>query len=201
MKITPTKLAILTGAAATLLTASPAFAAAPAQTNPTTTPQESQATPPATTQGERWSDRVFDEFQQMQSRMEKLFDDASRQFDQNAGISESNGFTSSVKLSEDHGDYIVHLSLPDRDMKNVDAKVEADNVLRITAKEEKKETPANAAKGNEKAPPVTYELGRYEQLLTLPGPVDASKIKIDRAGDWVTITLPKAGQPGSVGGK
>jgi len=128
----------------------------------------------------------------MQTRMEKLFNDATRDIDQSGGVFENNGFTSSVKLSEDKGDYVVHLALPERDLKNLDVTVDNSNVLHITAKEEKKEAPANATQGNSKTPaPVTYEIGRYEQLLTLPGKVDASKMKVDRVGDGVTITLPK----------
>lgn len=189
MKITPTKLGILTGAVATLLAASPVFAAVPAQDSSKTPPQTNSS---SNTNDERWSDRIFDEFQQMQTRMEKLFNDATRDIDQSTGVFENNGFTSSVKLSEDKGDYVVHLALPDRDLKNLDVTVDNHNVLHITAKEEKKEVPTSAAKGDQKTPaPATYELGRYEQLLTLPGSVDASKMKIDRLGDGVTITLPK----------
>lgn len=125
--------------------------------------------------------------------MDQLFSEATRDVNQHTGWFEGTDFTSSVKLSEDHDNYIVHVALPDRDMKNVDAKVESNNVLRITAKEEKKEQPASAPKsGDKQAPPAAYEVGRYEQLLTLPGPVDASKMQINRSGNTVTITIPKS---------
>lgn len=202
MKKSAIKLGILTGTVAAMLGLSPTFAAGPAQSSSstsspsaaTTTPSPAQGTTPnANPSGQAWGDRIFDEFQQMQTRMEKLFNDATHDLNQSEGIFGNNGYTSSVKLSEDNADYVVRVSLPERNMNNVEARVEPGNVLRITAKEEKKEVPQGTTKDNSKSPqPSVYELGRYEQLLTLPGPVDASKLKIDRSGDWVTITLPKS---------
>jgi len=127
--------------------------------------------------------------------MDRIFNDAIQDMHQPAGWGGESGFSSSAKLSEDQRNYIVRLSLPDRDLSKVDAKVDANNVLRVTAKEEKKEqsTSAPSTDKNKKAPAAEfYEMGRYEQLFTLPGAVDASKMKIDRSGSMVTITLPKA---------
>ncbi|MGB8169598.1 MAG: amylo-alpha-1,6-glucosidase [Chthoniobacteraceae bacterium] len=55
--------------------------------------------------------------------------------------------------------------------------------------------------GDKTAAGAAYEIGRYEQLLTLPGPVDASKMKIDRSGSTLTITLPKAEHAGTTPGQ
>jgi len=196
MKISRLKLGVLCGTIGAALTISPAFAATPA--NDSTKSQTPAATskPAGPNPGGTWSDRIFDEFQEMQQRMDRLFNEATRDVNQQSDWSEGPGFMSSVKLSQDQNDYIVRLSLPDRDLSNVQAKMEADNILRITAKEEKKEQPATTKKSasNQKNPaPEIYELGRYEQLLTLPGPVDASKLKVDRSGTSLTITVPKAG--------
>ena len=125
--------------------------------------------------------------------MDQIFSDAMKQMNQRTDWVGETGFSSSVKLTEDHGNYIVRLALPDRDLSNVAAKVDNGKTLTVTAKEEKKEVPTTASKGGDKnAAATTYELGRYEQILTLPGSVDASKMKIERSGSTVTITLPKA---------
>ena len=34
--------------------------------------------------------------------------------------------------------------------------------------------------------------GKYEEMITVPGPVKKSKMKVDRNGSTVTVTLPKA---------
>lgn len=189
------KRAALSGAAMATLGMSSLFGAAPTTTKPASpAPGATDKKPTQTTPSENWSDRMFDEFQGMQRRMDRIFNDAMQDMHQPAGWTAENGFSSSAKLSEDQGNYIVHLSLPDRDLSKVDAKVEANNVLRVTAKEEKKEQTTSAPKDKNNKTPSSelFEMSRYEQLFTLPGAVDASKMKIDRSGSMVTITLPKA---------
>jgi HSP20 family molecular chaperone IbpA len=185
MKTRHVKLGILTGTIAAMIGMNPTFAAAPAAPAGQTKEPTTQSSDPKL--GERWTDRIFDEFQDMQRRMDRIFNEAAQE--EHIGWSDETNFTSSVKVSEDGANYLVRLSLPDRDLSKVDAKVEANNLLRITAQEEKKERTTSTGKGSDQK--QTYEMGRYEQLLTLPGPVDASKMKIDRSGSSLTITLPK----------
>lgn len=197
------KLGILCGTIAAILSVGPVFAASgAAASGPGTTPLPAAAMKPSDKAlGQRWSDRIFDEFQEMQQRMNHLFHEATREVKKNTGWLNETSFTSSVKVSEDSGNYIVRLSLPDRDLNKVEAKVEGNNSLRITAQEEKKERNTSAGTENaKKNPETTYELGRYEQLLTLPGSVDASRMKIDRTSSIVTITLPKVEPAGAAPG-
>jgi HSP20 family molecular chaperone IbpA len=191
MKTSAIKLGILCGSIAAAFSLSPA-SAAPAPNSTNTQPPATEKKQPDATTTEGWSDRIFDEFQTMQNRMDQIFNDAMHGMNQHSNWVGEPGFSSSVKLSENSGDYVVHLALPDRNLNNVTAKVENGNTLRVTAKEEKKDVTTTSNKSGEKKGNVTsYELGRYEQILSLPGPVDASKMKIDRAGSTVTITLPK----------
>ncbi len=193
MKISVVKLGILCGSIAAAFSLSPASAATPAANSTKTPPAATENISSGATTNEGWSDRIFDEFQNMEHRMDQIFSDAMKQMNQRTDWVGETGFSSSVKLTEDHGNYIVRLALPDRDLSNVAAKVDNGKTLTVTAKEEKKEIPKPASKGGDKnAAATTYELGRYEQILTLPGSVDASKMKIERSGSTVTITLPKA---------
>jgi len=189
MKKSVVKIGILCGSIAAALSLSTAFAATPDANSTKTQPPAAENKSSGATTNEGWSDRIFDEFQNMEHRMDQIFSDAMKQMNQRTDWVGEAGFSSSVKLTEDHGNYIVHLALPARDLNNVAAKVDNANTLRVTAKEEKKELPTSAGKN---ATTTTYEIGRYEQILSLPGPVDASKMKIDRSGSTVTITLPKA---------
>jgi HSP20 family molecular chaperone IbpA len=193
---------LLCGAIAATLSAAPAFSAPPTvPANPPTqtSPPSAAAQPSKTPAHEDWSDRISDESQQMEQRMDRIFSDVTGEIDQSLGWSHGNGFSSAVKLTEDGNDYVVHLAVPDRDSSKIDARIEGGNTLRITAQAEKKEQTTNVEKGaTDKSPSTTtYELGRYEQLLTLPGPVNAAKMKIERSGSNVTITLPKSDQSSS----
>jgi HSP20 family molecular chaperone IbpA len=151
----------------------------------------------------------------LEDRMDQLFNDAWSDTGPEIGQAFQHGFASSVKLSEEGGNYVVRLSLPERDAKNVVAHVDSGNVLRIVANEEHKLSPGTTSNPSEKQPsenppagktpsgkvapgntPIAPERGlemsRYEQLITLPGSVDASKMKVTHEGSMVTITIPKA---------
>lgn len=158
-------------------------------------PADKSSTPPSTqsqpAKNDTWSDRLFDEFQDMQQRMEKIFHDATRDVNSPSMLND-NGFSSSFRMSESGNNYVVHVNLPDRDLSKVDARVENGRTLLITASEEKKAKTESAPNSKDKNASSTYVLGRYEQALTLPGDVDASKMHIDRSGSQLTITIPKA---------
>ncbi len=194
MKISQLKIGLLTGSIATTLFAGPLFAAAPAQPaakSPATAPETK---PDDKTSVQRWDDRILDEFQRMEGNMERIFSDATHDLNQSSPWLDHGTFNSSIRTSEDKDNYIVHVYLPDRQMQNLKAKVEGDRLLRITASEQQGEKTTGAAKPGEKSSPATsnFEMGRFEELLTLPGPVDASKVKVDRSGTSVTITVPKS---------
>jgi HSP20 family molecular chaperone IbpA len=142
---------------------------------------------------DEWSNRMFDEMQGMEQRIDRIFHDAAHDLNANADWLDNGSFSASVKLSDQKDAYVVRLALPERDLSKLSATVDANNTLRIVAQEEKKEKATSANKaGNKGADNSTYIMGRYEQLLSLPGPVDASKIKIDHSGNGVTVTVPKA---------
>jgi HSP20 family molecular chaperone IbpA len=107
------------------------------------------------------------------------------------GIFDQSRFDSSYKLEDKGNVYIIRDYLPERDVNNVNVKVEGLQ-LRIEANSGVVNTvKKNGAK--EKGPQeiVTHE-SDYTQLLTLPGPVDATKMKVDRKDGMILVTLPKA---------
>jgi HSP20 family molecular chaperone IbpA len=175
----------------TAMLAGGAFAAAPS-----TTPPDKKAPAQSASSTE---DKFFQEFRRIEDRLDKLFDKTwNTTWDK--APSDLNGagapvdFTSAVNVSTEGNNYVVHLAMPDRDLGKVDAKIEPNNVLHITAKEEtengKAVQPGTTSSGKEDAL-KSFSKMRYEQLLTLPGAVDSAKMKIDRQGANVTITLPK----------
>jgi len=107
---------------------------------------------------------------------------------------EANGFVSSVQLSEKNDSYVVWMSMPQPDIKNAKAEIESGNVLHVSAGEKHQiETPATEAQGGTADVPAQSltEKSHFEQMIDLPGPVDASKMKVDRQESSLTITIPK----------
>ena len=74
-------------------------------------------------------------------------------------------FGSSLDIQEESGKYVIRAYLPDRDMNNVNVTVEG-QTLKLEAKAE------NGM--------VFAQKARYSQLLTLPGPVQADKMAVER---------------------
>lgn len=93
-------------------------------------------------------------------------------------------FGSSLDIKEESDKYVIRAYLPDRDMNNVNVTVEG-QTLKVEAKTE------NAGQ-KEKDGMVFSRKARYSQLLTLPGPVQANKMAVERKENMLVVTLPKA---------
>jgi HSP20 family protein len=125
--------------------------------------------------------------ERMQRDMDRIFEDQVKEFRLNPAhknFFDLPRFGSSVDVKEEGENYVVHAYLPGRDANNVNVTVE-DRSLRIEAKAEKDD--AKDGKGT-----VLMRRSHYAQLLTLPGPVQADKMKVDRKEGVLVITLPKA---------
>jgi HSP20 family molecular chaperone IbpA len=79
---------------------------------------------------------------------------------------------------------VVHFYRPDEDLKNVDVKLE-NGQLRLTASQKQ-------SSGDEKSGTTRTEIGRYEEAVTLPRPVQAKGMKVERKDGTIVVTLPKA---------
>ncbi len=180
---------LLSGAITAILGVSPALAANPPAAN-----KDDAAESPSTTeqQSKEWNDRFFHEMRDIQDRLDALFSQTWREARENVGgLNMTGGFSSAVNLSEEGNNYVVRLTMPDRDIQNVDVRVESDNTLRVTAREEERKTKPDT-KGTKKDESLfAYSMNRYEQVIGLPGPVDGSKMTIDRKDGSLTVTLPK----------
>ncbi len=121
--------------------------------------------------------------------MDRVFEDAFREFrgeSEHKGFFDEPRFGSSLDLKEEGDNYVVRAYLPDRDMQEINVTVEG-RTLKIEAKEQetrKKDNEAGALHSTRKA--------AYSQLLTLPGPVQSDKMKVDKKEGMLVVTLPKA---------
>jgi len=137
---------------------------------------------------EEWD--PFREMERMREEIDRSIRRATEQFRLDpmmAPFSRDLGYSSSLDV-RDRGDrFELRAYLPDAETKDVKVKTEGDQAVRVSVshrKQQKKEE--NGAQA------VFSQLGSYEQLVTLPEPVNSDDMKVDTKDDEVVITIPKA---------
>lgn len=144
------------------------------------------ATAPAATASPAGTlDTMTEQFARMQDRLNQTIRDVFGN-DLAAGASQAQ-VKAATKVDEQSDKYVVEFSLPDRDLSDVNVKFE-DGLLHLTAEQEKKASDQAASDASKK----TYASARYEEMITLPGPVKDADMKVERQGGSIVVTLPKA---------
>lgn len=136
-----------------------------------TTPTPSPSATPQTSANASFAQRM----QQLDNQLDSVFADTFRGF---GNAFSDSAFASSIDLRDQKDRYVVRVYVPDADTSKVNAKVEG-NTLQVTASGEEKTK-------------NTSQSAHYEQMITLPGPVQSDKMKIERKQNLVVIDLPKA---------
>ena len=135
-----------------------------------------------------WDRDIFAHMEKMRRVMDRTFEDAFREFrgePEHKGFFDKPRFGSSLDLKEEGDNYVVRAYLPERDMANVNVTIENNTLLKIEAKSE--DTDKKEDKGV-----VKSRKSHYAQVLTLPGPVQGDKMKVDKKEGMLVVTLPKA---------
>lgn len=153
--------------------ASGATAAASPAAQPTASPTESNFAD--------FDQSIVNQMARMQGRMDQMMADAFPQSNPTRGLTTMQ-VGSAVHVDNQKNKYVVHFYLPDKALKNVNVKL-TNGQLRLTASESEDEK----AKGEQ-----NIEGGSYEQLMTLPGPVQEKAMKVVRQNGTIVVTLPKA---------
>lgn len=131
---------------------------------------------------------IMQRMEQMRRDMDRVFEDSFNAFKfipSYKDIFDEYRFGSTYNV-EDKGDsYEVRVFLPDRAMENVTATVEG-QTLQIEAKSE------NSAKGQSAGGGEAVHRAAYSQRITLPGPVNRAKMKVERKERMLVVVVPKA---------
>lgn len=127
-----------------------------------------------------WDQSIVNEMARMQGRMDQIWEDAFPN-DSMKGASPVN-VGSAVNVDDQKDKYVVRFYLPDRNLENVNVKLDKDQ-LRLSAKEQNEKKSANA---------MSQSYAQYQQTITLPGPVKDQGMKVDRKGATIVVTVPKA---------
>jgi HSP20 family molecular chaperone IbpA len=136
---------------------------------------------------DRWDREMIARMDRMCREMDEMFRQTFDHLSHQPGFQDlfdQSRFGSSVEAREENDQYIIRAYLPDRDAQNVTAVIEEERILKIDARaEETKEQQNGAAMLKRKS--------SYSQVITLPGPVVADQLKIERKKDMVIISVPK----------
>jgi HSP20 family molecular chaperone IbpA len=141
----------------------------------------------AITRTEEWD--PFRAMEQMREEIDRTIRQATEQFRLEAGaapFAEDLGYTSSLDV-RDRGDHFeVRAYLPDAESKDIKVTSDGDQTVRVSVSHRKQ-----VRKQNDTGQAVFNELGRSEQLVTLPEPANTNNMKVDTRSNEVVITIPK----------
>jgi HSP20 family molecular chaperone IbpA len=132
----------------------------------------------------------FRDMERMQEEIDRAIRDASERFSLGQGATAFRpdaGYSSSFDLRDRKDRYELRAYLPDVNPSDVNVKIDNDQTLHVSVKQEKQQT-----KNTKNGSASITQLGEYEQVVTLPEPVRSKEMKIDRHGHEIVITIPKA---------
>lgn len=143
---------------------------------------------PTITRSSDWD--PFREMERMREDIDRTIRRATGQFRLDSGsspFSRDMGYSSSLDV-RDRGDHFeLRAYMPDAETKDVNVKTEGDQAVRVSVGHRKQQTK------EENGDQATFaEMGSYEQLVTLPEPVNTMDMKVDTRDNEVVITIPKA---------
>jgi HSP20 family molecular chaperone IbpA len=136
-----------------------------------------------------WDRDLLARMDKMRREMDRVFKDAFDEFKlapEHKGFFDEPRFGSSVDLKDDGDHYTLRAYLPERSMNNVNVTVEGQS-LKIEAKEQELE-----ARKDKSLDLRSERKAAYSQILTLPGPVQPEKMKVEKKDEMLVVTLPKA---------
>ena len=161
-------------------------------TIPKNSDQTAASAPSASPPASRWDDwdrDVLEQMNRLREEMDRIFGQAFSEFRNRPEFKEffdQEQFGSSVDLQEESDKYVVRAYLPDSDINNVNVSVEGD-VLKLEAQGE--DTQQKGEDGS-----FSSKKAQYSQVLSLPGPVQADKMTMERKENMLIVTLPKASE-------
>ena len=159
-------------------------------TIPKSSGQTAATSPPASPPASRWDgwdDEVVEQMNRLREEMDRIFGRAFSEFRNRPEFKEffdQAQFGSSLDLQEESDKYVVCAYLPDRDVNNVNVSVEGD-VLKL-------EVQGDDTRQEEGDGSFFSRKAQYSQVLSLPGPVQADKMTVERKENMLVVTLPKA---------
>jgi HSP20 family protein len=129
----------------------------------------------------------YEEMQRMQDEMDKMFGKSFSRFHLKTPLG-SLSKSPDVDLEDKTDHYLITVNAPGADKSSINVNVEG-QLLHISIKTEQ-----GKEEQNEDTDQYRYRerfVGELRRVLTLPGPVDASKMKSEYLNGVLNITIPK----------
>ena len=168
------------------------------------TPSEKKPTPEAATPPAKelpastdpWDVRMLEHMRRMGREMDNMLHENADEKTQHPGGKhgvDQSSFDSAYDLQEDDERYTVRAYLPERNAEQVKVSVQ-DQSLMIEAVAEK-------AREMENGKTMMRHMSQYSQSISLPGPVDAGRLEIERKKGMLLIRIPKTKETEPASGK
>jgi HSP20 family molecular chaperone IbpA len=134
----------------------------------------------------------FREMERMQEEIDRAIRRATESFrlgPQRESFSRDRdlSYSSSLDVRDREDHFEVRAYLPDAETKDVKVTTEGEQTLRVKVSHRKEQK-----RDSDDAQSVWRELGQYEQVVTLPEPVNSKDMKVDTRDHELVITIPKA---------
>ena len=130
------------------------------------------------------------QMERMQEEIDRAIRNATEQFQLGPGATAFRpeaGYSSSFDLRDRKDRFELRAYLPGVKASDVNVKIDNDRTLHVSVTQRKQETKKTSGVNA-----TGTELGKYEQVVTLPQPVKSSDMKIERNGHELVVTVPKA---------
>ena len=128
--------------------------------------------------------------ERMQEEIDRAIRNMTEQLEINLGATvfrPDADYSSSFDLRDRNDHYELRAYLPDVKASDVNVRIDNERTLHVSVTQRKQEKQNTAGRSSS-----FTELGQYEQVVTLPEPVNSKDMKIDRRDHEIVITIPKA---------
>jgi HSP20 family molecular chaperone IbpA len=168
--------------------------------NPSEKKPRPEATAPSTKElpasTDSWDVRMLEHMRRMGREMDDMLHEYADETPHHSGGRhwfDESSFDSAYDLQEDDERYTVRAYLPERSADQVKVSVQ-DQSLMIEAVAEK-------AREMENGKTMMRHMSQYSQSISLPGPVDAGRLEIERKKGMLLIRIPKNKETDPASGK
>lgn len=158
-------------------------------------PAPEDATPPAKelpASTDPWDVRMLEHMRRMGHEMDQMFDENTDQTPHRHGGRhgfDRSSFDSAYDLQDEAELYVVRVYMPERSMEQVKVSVREQNLIIDAIAEECCQM--------EDGKMMMQHMSHYSQSISLPGPVDANRVEIERKKGMLLIRVPKIKAPAS----
>lgn len=143
-----------------------------------------------------WDLRMLEHMRRMGREMDKMFHEQADEMSRGPGGPHwlyRSSFDSAYDLQDEGERYVVRVYMPERGMEQVKVSVREQNLII--------EAVAQKTQEMQDGKTMMRHMSQYSQSISLPGPVDADRMEIERKRGMLLIRIPKSKETVPASGK